>query len=119
LSQVLRGRALDILHAVPETNGFEAYIGLCVELEPTNKKWSLQVLESIMNPNLGSHDFMEDVTKWENLIRDYEKQCEKTVDEYLMTALPMERAPESIKIFLHVQAQNLKSYKDLTEVLRH
>ena len=121
LAQTLRGRPLDLLKSVAKSNGFEAYRILVAEYEPKTKNTTLGMLQSIMGPTFGATmiQFMTDLVKWENEIRDYNTLSGKTFDEDLMVALVMERAPSEIKLHVQVNAANINNYNTLRELIRN
>ena len=106
LAQTLKGRPLDLLKTVSKSNGFESYRILVQEYEPKTKNRTLGMLQSIMSPTFGKDptQFMIDLVKWENEIRQYGELSGKTFDDDLKVALVTESAPTEIKLHIKINA---------------
>ena len=120
LAQSLKGRPLDLLKTVSKSNGFEAYRILIQEYEPKTKNRTLGMLQSIMSPLFGKDptQFMIDLVKWENEIREYCGLSGKTFDDDLKVALVTERAPAEIKLHIQINSGAIADYDMLRELIR-
>ena len=120
LVQTLKGRPLDLLKTVSKSNGFESHRILVQEYEPKTKNRTLGMLQSIMSPTFGKDptQFMIDLVKWENEIRQYGELSGKTFDDDLKVALVTEQAPTEIKLHIQINSGVIADYDMLREMIR-
>ena len=120
LAQSLKGRPLELLKTVSKSNGFEVYRILIQEYEPKTKNRTLGMLQNIMSPLFGKDptQFMSDLVKWENEIREYSGLSGKTFDDDLKVALVTERAPAEIKLHIQINSGAIANYDMLRELIR-
>jgi hypothetical protein len=94
---------------------------LVQEYEPKTKNRTLGMLQSIMSPVFGKDptQFMIDLVKWENEIRQYGELSGKTFDDDLKVALVTERAPAEIKLHIQINSGVIADYDMLRELIRN
>ena len=94
----MKGRPLEIVRSVGESNGFEAYRLLYKTLSPTLKARALALLGAIASyPPFTSGSLLEQILRFEDLHTRYRQASGKAIDEQLTSAVLMRSLPLEVK----------------------
>eukprot|EP00971_Amphidinium_carterae_P183910 3650918-Amphidinium_carterae.1 len=113
LAQLLAGKALTILRAVPDQHGFAAWRTLKQHYEPSIATRTVGLLQHILNPTMRQSslaEWEEDLLTWEADVRRYERETSKQLDVDIQVAVAMSRLPSSMAG--HIQARAKDFHQD-------
>ena len=118
LASLMKGRPLDIVRSVTESNGFEAYRLLYKTLSPTSKARALALLGAIASyPPFTSGSLLEQILRFEDLHTRYRQASGKDIDEQLTSAILLRSLPPEVKSHVTVNLPEDASYTTLREML--
>jgi hypothetical protein len=88
LSQLCKGESRDIVRSVFDKNGFECWRLLTTEYGQKSGSKSLSMLQKILRWEFAEGDsYKSSLTKWENLIMEYERDVGENIKEDMKCAI--------------------------------
>ena len=111
LISIMRGVMLEIVSAVLEHNGWEAWHSVCHEQEPRADGARLKCFEDILEPTVTGLDEQELYTRWlawKRQVKEYEVLLGNLLPQYMRVAIVRRRAPPDIKTHLEIHAADYK-----------
>ena len=106
IASVVRGRALVLIKAVTERNGYEAWRLLVKEFEPNVAQRRLALLNALLSPDLSGNDneFGNKWRTWESKVKEYESMTGEALDPNMKLAIVMKVVPVAARAYLQVNA---------------
>ena len=119
MASLLRGRPLQILKAVPNSNGYEAVRQLIGSIQPASRNRSLAMLSSLMSwPQFDlRQSILAQLLKLEEAEREYSRIATELSDEIKFAVLMKSVPPGQLRTYLTVQISDTSSYNDLRSAL--
>ena len=119
MASLLRGRPLQILKAVPNSNGYEAVRQLVGSIQPASRNRSLAMLSSLMSwPQFDlRQSILAQLLKLEEAEREYSRIATELSDEIKFAVLMKSVPPGQLRTYLTVQISDTSSYNDLRSAL--
>ena len=105
-----KDRALRVLQQVESGHGLECWRRLRVLYEPATGNRHVGLLQHILNPSFEG-DYLDQLLKWENDVKRYEDSSRERLADSIGTAILLQHSPKDIRVFLQVNASDLKDYQ--------
>jgi hypothetical protein len=105
LVTLLVGSLLEVVAAVSDSNGWEAYRRVCSEVDPRAASQKLQVLEDLLEPQLGeAGNFYAKWLSWERRVKEAPPGVMAAFTDDIMIAIVRRRVPFELQSYLRVHA---------------
>ncbi|CAE7384883.1 unnamed protein product, partial [Symbiodinium microadriaticum] len=103
LLSFVRNRPAKLVRAVPQQNGYEAWRQLMVEMMPSSRQRQLALVTQLTSTRLDPRrSLSEQLGKYEELIREYERVAGTRYAEDLMISTLVSAAPAALQAQLHM-----------------
>ena len=107
------------VRAGPRYSGFEVWVRLVKEYEPSLATRRMSLLSGLLAPTLSQERFQEDLLEWERKVRQYEQLVGTKFPSDVKCAVVAQHAPKHIRTFLQLATQEvMEDYETLRAALQ-
>ncbi|CAE7625122.1 unnamed protein product [Symbiodinium necroappetens] len=119
LASYLKGRALKILRATTNGDGFRVWRQLTEELQPTTRPRTLALAQALTKfpPLRDGGSVLEYTLTFEKLISEYERASSQVYPDDLKISTLLSGLPQDVKRFLQLQIDDTTTYQKLRGIL--
>ena len=116
LQSFVRNRPAKIVRNVGQSNGYEAWRLLMVEMQPKTRQRQLALMTQLNSMTFDPRKSLnEQLGKYEEVIREYERISGTTYPEDLKVSTLVSAAPSVLQVQLHMSLSSDTTYHDLKE----
>ena len=119
LIYMVGGRALTIVRATEDTNGFESWRKLVADYEPSAAGRRMTALLGVLSPVFTEANFREELMRWERDLHRYELLQKAALPDDLRCAIVLREAPKKYRSYLQTCSYAVQeSYSQLKLALQ-
>ena len=116
LLSFVRNRPAKLVRSVPQSNGYEAWRQLTLEMMPSSRQRQLALITQLTSTRLdGTKSLGEQLGKYEELVREYERVSGTTFSEDLKVSTLIAAAPQALQAQLHMSLGPSTTYTSVRE----
>ena len=116
LLSFVRNRPAKLVRAIPHNNGYEAWRQLVVEMMPSSRQRQLALVTQLTSTRLDPKQALgEQLGRYEELIREYERVSGTKYAEDLMISTLVSAAPPALQAQLHMALGEDTTYRQVRD----
>ena len=114
LQSFLRHRPSKLVRAVEQRNGYEGWRVLINEMQPSSRQRQMALASQLANVKFDAKlSLAEQLTKYEEVIREYERVSGSRYNEDLKISTLVQACPGPLQVQIHMSLTSESTYQDL------
>ena len=116
LQSFLRHRPAKLVRAVEQHNGYEGWRVLINEMQPSSRQRQMALASQLANVKFDAKlSLAEQLTKYEEVIREYERVSGSRYNEDLKISTLVQACPGPLQVQIHMSLTSESTYQDLKD----